>query len=120
MKELEKLNRDTDRLQIEAEIKVKKATELKFDSSLRPMSGHTLFEINVKTGEIVPAKHAVKKTVSWNEALDIINGIVNTKDIVIHKDCVYISALNKESALNRYQKQKGSAKKEGKQKLTIL
>ncbi len=54
------------------------------------------------------ASYVEKKDITWNEALKFIkNGY--KKDVLIKKGCVYISALNKHSALDRFRKEKGSA-----------
>ncbi len=113
MKELLNHDRLNDRARIEAEQSIKQQHELKFDGSIRPMEGHTLFEINTTTKEIKQAEFISHKTIDWNVAIDIINGKPLERKVVQKRGCVYISALNKENALYRYNKLSGSAKKQG-------
>jgi len=109
MKELDNKERLRDKTQIEAVVKKQQATELKFDFSINPLRGHTLFEINTITNEVKPAEFLDKKTISFEEAKSIQKGTY-VSEVVRKKDCVYISALNKESALKRYSEDKGSAR----------
>lgn len=109
MKELERENRISEKIQIESVIKKKKQSEYKFDSTIKPKSkSHSVWEINIKTLSISKAKFVRKKVMKWEDAVKMMNGTYKD-DIVKNKDCVYISALNKKSALDRYKKNKGSA-----------
>lgn len=119
MKEMEKHDRDSERLQIESVQARQENQEFKLIGSLRPLKGHTLWEINRKTLEIKPAKYttSVKKKITWHEALKIHNGHQVKTEVIVDKDCEYISALTKESALQRYLSGKGSAKMNDKKKI---
>lgn len=69
--------------------------QLKLLGSIRPKRGHTLFEVNLDTGDIIPA---VK------EPIDFVVGKKNSekKSKVITKgNCIYISALNKRNVIKK-------------------
>lgn len=99
MKELNISNIDLTSKKDNTELSVqqKQQVEREFIGSIKPKNGHIVFEINVLTLEIVPAKFdelAILKFTS--EKLK--------RTITINKDCVYISALNKENALKKFRK----------------
>lgn len=111
MKELEKHNRDPIRQEIESVEEKKQQQEYKYIESLNPKAGHSLFEINHQTGKVKKADFVKKKVITWNEVLKIYNGEEsNHKEIIVNKNCSYISALNAENAMERYRLNKGSAK----------
>jgi hypothetical protein len=95
--------------QIENVVTEKKQKELKQVGTIQPLEGHTLFEINTKTLEVCKAQYNKKEYLTWEEALTIHRGGKVKKEVLVKKDCVYISALNAENALERYLKNKGSA-----------
>jgi len=106
--DLRKQKRDYERLQIESIVKKKKDVEYKLVNSIKPLRGHKVWEINLTTMKINEASFVIRKNITWQQALRFIkNGY--SKDIKIQKNCVYISALNKHSALDRFAKDKGSA-----------
>lgn len=82
---------------IEISVQQKQQIEREFIGSLKPKNGHIVFEINVKTGKIIPAVF---------DDLGIIKftGEAFKKTITINKDCVYISAMNKTNALKKFRK----------------
>lgn len=107
MKELEKHNRESEKQQIEAVEEKKQKQEIKFDSTIMPYKGHKLFEINIVTKKIKEAEYNQKEPINiltWDKECK--------KEVLKKKDCVYISALNKESALKRLKQMKGSAARE--------
>jgi len=108
MKEFEKHSRDAEKQAIESIIKKKKEVELKYEDRINPHAGHILFEINEKTGEIKNADYLEKKDIGWTEAIKKMESGF-TRELVMRKNCVYISALNKESALRRWKQSRGSA-----------
>ncbi len=112
MKELESKDRISIKEQLEQVVTKQQAVELKYIDSIIPKKGHTLFEINVETLECKPAEYQEKKTISWSEAIAISKGTFKS-EVVIKQKCVYISALNKESALERYKLGKGSSEIKG-------
>lgn len=60
-----------------------------------PFKGHTFFEIDCMTGKIEKAK--------FEETTADLDGATHKK-VLIHENCVYISCLNKKSALKKYTK----------------
>ncbi|MBP9720571.1 MAG: hypothetical protein KBD02_04850 [Bacteroides sp.] len=79
-----------DKLQVVQQAPVK--TETLMDS-IRPFKGHTLFEINCSTGNIIAAE--------YEEINATLHGGVKKK-VIIKENCLYISCLNKKSALKKY------------------
>jgi len=80
-----------DKLQVVQQVPVK--TETLVDS-IRPFRGHTLFEIDCSTGNIVAAEY---------EQIDgLFSGTGVRKKVIIKENCLYISCLNKKSALKKY------------------
>lgn len=87
-----------------AEVRQKEQrSEITHLGSIRPRKGHTLFEINLKTKEIVPATFEEK---------DFKVGGKNTKGkaVIVKDDCTYISALNKNNAIRKLLKSVGNGK----------
>jgi hypothetical protein len=108
MKELFKHNKLSERQQIESIVKKKKQVEFKYESSIKPYKGHKVFEINLNNLTIKEADYVKRKDIHWFEAIKFMNSGYK-QDVLIRKGCVYISALNKESALKRFKTEKGSA-----------
>jgi len=112
MKELDNHNKLSEKQSIEAVVKKKQQIELKYIGSLKPKSkSHNLYEINTKTLEIKLASYKTYKEITWEQALKMVGGSFRD-ELVINKDCVYISALNPDNALKRYKEGKGSAELE--------
>ncbi len=114
MKELEKLDRESEKDGIEIVQQKKKEVELRYLNSLIPNSGHSVFEINPKTLDVVEAEFEVNRTATWHEALQLMSNPDKANQILPDKlltktGMVYISALNKENALDRFKKGKGSS-----------
>lgn len=82
---------ETDKLQVEQTIPDESQ---KLVGSITPFKGHTLFEINCTTGQIIPATY------------EEINASFQTgavkKKIIVKPNCLYISCLNKKSAAKKY------------------
>jgi hypothetical protein len=79
-----------------------KKYELKFDSKIIPHKGHTLYEINTETMEIKQAEYIVQDVTfdpKW-----IKSNLSTNKKIVKASGMIYISALNKKSALKKFEK----------------
>jgi hypothetical protein len=104
MKELQFLDKISEKQGVELEQQQKKKQEFKYDSSLKPMRGHRVWELNLSNDEIIEASFMEQKTVLFESANEVVN-----KEIVRKPNCVYISALNPKSARSRYSKGKGSA-----------
>lgn len=87
-----------DQIILEEADKVKQEIQIPYESKKLlmqtvPFRGHTMFEINCTTTEINP--------VQYEETSAQLNGVIRKK-IIIHDNCVYISCLNKKSALKKY------------------
>ena len=82
---------DPDKMQVVQPIPVK--TEKLLDR-ITPYKGHTLFEIDCTTGEITEAK--------YEEINARFDGGGVKKKVLVKDNCLYISCLNKKSALKKY------------------
>jgi hypothetical protein len=79
-----------------------KQFEQVYQGTLRPHQGHTLFEINTKTGEIVKAQFE-QEAIKWDDAVNL--GIKSlSRKCIVKPDFIYISALNEKNALKKYNK----------------
>lgn len=68
-----------------------------FDSKIIPHENHTLFEVDLKTGEICLAIFDEQPAIKWEDAL---KGQISVKKKVTKKEnCIYISALNKKNVI---------------------
>ena len=65
--------------------------------SAKPMPGHTTFEVNYELKTIEKADFDKSSAVSYTDAQE--GAIRNSKKISVKKNCVYISALNKQNVL---------------------
>lgn len=118
MKELTNHDKLSEKQSTEIQVKKNQQVEYLYDSTVRPMPGHTVFEIDLKTLKASPAEYVVHQQIDWFEALrDFLNPAkAKVKDIVRRKGCVYVAALNAETAIERYLNGKGSAKLSTEQK----
>lgn len=105
---IDKHIKETDKIEIVGQ--AEKKYELKKLQTIIPYKGHTLFEINLVTGEVSEAQFE-KISVSMEEAIGL-NKLNNskirpgiTKKVIVKKDCVCISALNKSNAIKKFAKQ---------------
>ena len=73
----------------------------KLIASIRPHRGHTLFEINLQTGDVLPAEF---ETVNADFVAAIHGCQEIKKKVIARNGCVYYSALNKESAIRKLKK----------------
>lgn len=108
MKELKQQDKLSEKQQIESIVKKKIEIEYKLVGNLRPLRGHTLWEIDLETLDIVKAQIVTNKTITWEDALKMFDGTL-VEDVQIKPGKVYISALNQKNALKRYHEKKGSA-----------
>lgn len=110
MEQLTNHDRLTDKASTEVSVKKQVQIEYLPDGKLRPYAGHTLFEIDTKTLEVLEAEYKMEAVIDWFQAVaEMANPVRSTKEVIKRKGCVYISALNAEKALERYLKGKGSA-----------
>lgn len=87
------IRRVKEETEVVSPIQNKKENKLIGRQLLRP--GHTLFEVNTKTGEINPA--------TYKEVMAKFNGGTSLK-VDVKTGCVYVQALNKKNALKRYKR----------------
>lgn len=86
----------------------KKEVEYKYEGSSSLKKGHRVWEINLITMVVSPAEFVKHENIHWFDAIKrMVTG--HKSDIQVKKDCVYICALNAKNALERWQKDKGSA-----------
>ncbi len=84
---------DNDKLQVKQEIQVESKKLL---DRITPYKGHTMFEINVSTGEIIKAKYEEINVSFESKAVK--------KKILVNDNCLYVSCLNLENARKKYVK----------------
>src|SRR5690606_990954 len=66
--------------------------------SIRPHPGHTLFELDLGTGDIKPAE--IEATVELDQNMKHIT----RKKVVKRSNCLYCMALNKKNAMKKFLK----------------
>jgi hypothetical protein len=89
-----------DKIEIVDQAEVKKGLELV--KRFFPHKGHTMFEINLITGEVIKAEFIIEESISYNKAKE--NSKVPqviAKKIVMKENCKYISALNIQNAMKK-------------------
>jgi hypothetical protein len=94
MKEIELLGKDALQVKEVAPVKSRK----KFLGSVVPKRGHTCFEYNFKTKELVEATFTQTDAFYPLEGQDKADG----RKIIVRKEgCAYVTALNKKNALKK-------------------
>lgn len=68
---------------------------------ITPHRGHTLFEINCTTGEIVEAEYEVESADFKAAAM---GQIALKKKAIVKENCLYVSTLNKANAKKKFLK----------------
>jgi hypothetical protein len=111
MKELEHHDRESQNKAIEILKKQNEKVEYKLIDRIIPNKGHRVFEIDEKTLTVSEANYNLQKQISWWDALRMVANPNYKKEIQVKKNCSYVSALNADSALDRYKKGKGSSKR---------
>lgn len=72
----------------------------------RMHKGHTLFEINLETGIVQPAKYDDGTDVVFQSLVGKSSNLATIrKKVKQNKDCVYIPALKKTGAINKWYNQ---------------
>jgi len=94
---IEQFKTDKDKLVISAEIPNKRGIE--YIGTLKPQKGHTLFEMNVVTQEIVIAKFE-DIVIDFNSALK--GNYSKKQKVIINPNCIYVTALNKKNAAKKF------------------
>lgn len=115
MKELEPIQLDKKQIEIFNQRQIEKHKKL--FASITPNKGHTVWEINCGTGDIVPAEFKNER-VEFVDTYDLITATIAStrgfkvmpngskpvvkRDIDAKENCVYIAALNKKSAAKKF------------------
>jgi isopentenyl diphosphate isomerase/L-lactate dehydrogenase-like FMN-dependent dehydrogenase len=93
---IDNITPEPDKIKVEASKQQQKETQKKLLATIRPHKGHTLYEINVLTGDTVEAEF---------EQVNAHFGEVGTKvrkQVITKENCFYISALNKKNAILKF------------------
>lgn len=98
MKELETHSKLTQQNNVELSVKKKKEIEYVLQGTIKPKTGHFIWEINEETGEIKKAGFKRNTVVLGAELLP--------EELIVKPDCIYIPALNAENAKRKYLKNK--------------
>lgn len=111
MNELNKKDLESINDRIEQTQKKQQEVELAFIEHLKPLKGHTLYEINNSTLEVVEADYVKTELIKWYDAVRIHENPVLkvVKDVIIKPHHSYVSALNAENAIKRHLENRGSA-----------
>ncbi len=105
MKEFNPILEKGDKVKIANERKVE--YEKKLLGTTQRHKGHTMWEINCGTGTIVPAEYDEER-IEFVPNIDLITGEQRgttpkaIRDIICKENCVYISSLNKKTAVKKY------------------
>ena len=86
---------------IEISVKQKKQIEHRLLDKIVPHNNHTLFEIELTSNKIKKAEYS-NTTCVFGEA--------PKREVIVKKNCVYISALNKKNALKKFMKNENGTK----------
>ena len=78
-----------------------KATELKYVGTLKPKRNHRVYEINITTLSIKEAEFETQSDFVMKNG-KIVDGM--KKKIVVNDGCVYVSAMNAENAIKKFNK----------------
>jgi radical SAM superfamily enzyme YgiQ (UPF0313 family) len=107
MKEIEVKNTDN----IEVSIKQKKQQEYQLVNQIVPHDGHTIWKINKETLEIEKAK--------FKNAANFYYDPTATKEILVIEGYEYVSALNKKTALKKFNQGRNGGKEISQNPLTL-
>lgn len=72
--------------------------------TLTPHKGHTLFQINLETGEVTVAEFE-RVDVELSRLGAAANYKKVARKVIQKKDCIYISALNQKNAIAKFARQ---------------
>jgi hypothetical protein len=100
---------DKENVEIVGQKEVKK--NLTHVATIRPHRGHTLFEVNTRTGMIAPVQFEQVDADfrSFAEGRERVH-----KKVIEKPDCIYISALNKKNVVKKLADRFVQLKREGK------
>lgn len=83
--------------------------QLVYQGSIIPHEGHTLYEIDLKTKEVRPAKYEAQDYVFDPDWYPGKRAKVDSK-VIMNEGCFYASALNKDNALKKFEKGRNGTK----------
>lgn len=98
MKELETHLKLDNQERIELNVKKKQEIEYILQGTIKPKTGHFVWELNEETGEIKKAEFKRNTAVYGSE--------LPPEELVVKADCIYIPALNAKNAKKKYLKNK--------------
>jgi hypothetical protein len=84
--------------------------QYKFEGTVNPHPGHTLYEFNTTTGEIVKAKFKARDIILPSalpddmDAIDKMKASTLRKTVIMNDGCMYASALNIKNAEKKFRK----------------
>ena len=96
MKELETHLKIDSQERVELNVKKKQEVEYVLHGTIKPKTGHFIWELNEETGEIKKAEF--KKTTA------VFGAVVASEELIVKPGCIYIPALNSENAKKKYLK----------------
>ena len=98
MKELETHLKLAEEQRIELNVNKKQEIEYVLQGTIKPKTGHFIWELNEETGEIKKAEF--KRTTA------VFGTVAPSEELIVKPDCIYIPALNAENAKRKYLKNK--------------
>ena len=98
MKELETHLKVGNENRIELNVKKKQEVEYVLQGTIKPQTGHFVWELNEETGEI--------KKAEFKRNTAIYGAELPPEELVVKADCIYIPSLNAENAKKKYLKNK--------------
>jgi hypothetical protein len=102
---LDKHIKESDKIEIVGQ--AEKKHQVSKIGTIRPHKGHTLFQINLESGEVTEAEFDRQdvdfKELKKEESSRLKPGVI--KKVVVKKGCIYVSALNKTNAIKKFAKQ---------------
>lgn len=98
MKELETHLQLGNQNKVELNVKKKQEIEYVLQGTIKPQTGHFIWELNEETGEIKKAEF--KRTTA------VFGAAIPPEELIVKAGCIYIPALNAENAKRKYLKNK--------------
>ena len=80
--------------QIENVKQVEFKKQLRLTGRYIPQKGHTIFEVNRLTNQVVKAEYEDVKEIDYLAAKKGLFRQITTKKVIVRDNCIYISALN--------------------------
>lgn len=96
MKELETHLKLEEQTRTEVTVKKKQEIEYVLQGTIKPKTGHFIWELNEETGEI--------KKAEFKRSIVVFGAKFPPEELVVKSDCIYIPALNAKNAKKKYLK----------------